>query len=71
MNFYDATNDIPSSKNPEVIVQFIVDLAKTVMTQGCRVAVKGIIRRSDQFVYKVREVIDCLNRICSNKIRDN
>ena len=40
--FHFKTNDIPTSEDPLVIAQSIVDLAKSVMTQDRGVTMSGI-----------------------------
>ena len=65
--FHVGTNDIPSTKTPECIAQSISDLAKSVLSENCNVSVSNIIPRNDQWNNKVREVNDCLARLCKNE----
>ena len=55
--FHVGTNDIPTSKDSLAIVQSIVDLAKSVMTQDRSVTISGIIPQNNQWNNKVREVM--------------
>ena len=64
--FHVRTNDIPTSKDPLAIVQSIVDLAKSVLTQDLSVTISSIIPRNDQWNNKVREVNDSLAGMCEN-----
>ena len=64
--FHVGTNDIPSTKTPEFIARSILDLAKNVLSENCSVSVSNIIPRNDQW-NKVREVNDCLARLCTNE----
>ena len=65
--FHVGTNDIPSTKTPEFIARSILDLAKNVFSENCSVSVSNIIPRNDQWNNKVREVNDCLARLCTNE----
>ena len=65
--FHVGTNDIPSTKIPEFIARSILDLAKNVSSEYCSVSVSNIIPRNDQWNNKVREVNDCLARLCTNE----
>ena len=65
--FHVGTNDISSTKTPEFIARSILDLAKNVLSENCSVSVSNIIPRNDQWNNKVREVNDCLPRLCTNE----
>ena len=56
------------SKDPLAITQYIVGLAKSVITQDHSAAISGIIPRNDRWNNKVREVNDSLARMCKNDI---
>ena len=59
--FHVGTNDIPLTNRS------ILDLAKNVLSENCSVSVSNIIPRNDQWNSKVREVNDCLARLCTNE----
>ena len=56
--FHVGTNDIPTSKDPLAIAQYIVDLAKSVMNQDGGVTISRFIPWNDQWNNKVSEVND-------------
>ena len=61
-----GTIDVPSEKNPQVIAQSIVDLAKTVGNDNLQVTVFSIFQRNDQWSKKVYEVNKVLLNLCKD-----
>ena len=61
-----GTIDVPSEKNPQVIAQSIVDLAKTVGNYNLQVTVFSIFQRNDQWSKKVYEVNKVLLNLCKD-----
>ena len=59
-----AQNDLPSGKEPEEIANNIINLAKSVKTEGNKIAVSSILPRKDKHNNKGKEVNAYLREKC-------
>ena len=64
--FHVGTNDVPTKKTPQVIVQSIVDLAKSVTNDNLQLTVSSIAPRNDQWSKEVFGVNKVLLNLCND-----
>ena len=62
-----GTNNLPSSEDPETIAKNIINLAKNIKADTAKVAISGIIPRTDAFNLKAKQVNETLKKICEEK----
>ena len=60
------TNNLPSNEDPETIAKNI-NLAKNIKTDTTKVAISGIIPRSDTLNHKAKQVNQTLKKICEEE----